>query len=122
MTGVKLNSESNKTDALVDLASESWRLARQFLRAIDLKEASLAQRQAGQVRYFQRRLDDILSTEGLRIVDLEGQDYDVGMAMTALNSADFGPEDGLIVDQMIEPTIMDAGGVRRVGTGMLRKR
>ncbi len=43
------------------------------------------------------------------------------MAATALNVADFGPEDELFVDQMIEPVVMGADGVRRTGTMMLRK-
>lgn len=111
-----------EADALIELAVESWRLSRQFIRSLDLREASIAQRQSGQIRYFQKRLDDILSRQGFRIINLEGQPYEAGSAVTGLNSGDFSSEDQLVIEQMIEPTIMDEQGIRRLGTAMLRKR
>jgi hypothetical protein len=106
---------------LIGLAVESWRLCRMFQRSIDTRDIKSAGRQSNQIRYFQRKLEDTLSPLGLRIVDLEGQPYEPGMAATALNAADFGPEDDLFVDQMMEPVVMGADGVRRTGTMMLRK-
>ena len=116
-----MSTDVRDANALIELAVESWRLSRQFIRSLDLKEASVAQRQSGQIRYFQKRLDDILVERGLRIINLEGQPYEAGSAVTGLNTADFGADDDLIIDQMIEPTIMDENGVRRLGTAMLRK-
>lgn len=116
-----MSTDAVDTNALIELAVESWRLSRQFIRSLDLKEASVAQRQSGQIRYFQKRLDDILAEQGLRIINLEGQPYEPGSAVTGLNTGDFGAEDRLIIEQMIEPTIMDNNGVRRLGTAMLRK-
>ena len=105
---------------LIELAVESWRLCRVFQRSIDSRDIRAAGRQANQVRYFQRTLDDCLAPLGLRLVVLEGHLYDSGMAATALNAADFGPEDTLYVDQMMEPIVMGPDGVRRTGTMMLR--
>lgn len=105
---------------LIELAVESWRLCRIFQRSIDGRDIRTAGRQSNQVRYFQRKLDDSLSPLGLRLVVLDGQPYDAGMAATALNAADFGPEDDLYVDQMMEPIVMGPDGVRRTGTMMLR--
>ena len=116
-----MSASASESNALIELAVESWRLSRQFIRSLDLKEASVAQRQSGQIRYFQKRLDDILAEQGLRIINLEGQPYEAGSAVTGLNTADFGAEDHLIIEQMIEPTIMDGNGIRRLGTAMLRK-
>ena len=121
LRGVSMNSAENH-EQLVALASESWRLAKQFQRAIDVSEASVAQRQSSQVRYFQKRMNDILGEAGLQLVDLEGQPFDAGAAVAPLNGSDFGPDEDLVIDQMLEPTIMDRNGVRRVGTCMLRKR
>lgn len=117
-----MSSDVVVSNALVELAVESWRLCRQFTRSLDLKEASTAQRQSGQIRYFQNRLDDILAEAGLRIINLEGQPYDVGMAITALNASDFQQDEDLVVDQTIEPTVMDRDGIRRLGTAILRTR
>ena len=106
---------------LVDLAIESWRLCRNYQRAIDIRDMKAAGRQSNQVRYFQRKLDDTLAAIGVRLVELDGQPYDVGMAATALNAADFGPDEVLVVDQMLEPIVMGPDGVRRTGSMMLRK-
>jgi hypothetical protein len=43
------------------------------------------------------------------------------MAASALNLGDFGPDDVLLVDQMLEPIIMGPNGLRKQGTVMLRK-
>lgn len=107
-------------ELLIDLAVESWRLCRMFQKSIDARDIRAAGRQSNQVRYFQRKLDDSLAPLGLRLVALDGQSYDTGMAATALNAADFGPEDTLYVDQMMEPIVMGPDGVRRTGTMMLR--
>jgi hypothetical protein len=43
------------------------------------------------------------------------------MAATPLNIEDFGPDEILLVDQMVEPVILGSEGVLRTGTVMLRK-
>jgi len=43
------------------------------------------------------------------------------MAASAINIGDFGPDDLLLVEQMVEPIIMGPDGLRRQGTVMLRK-
>lgn len=91
-----------------------------FQRSIDARDIRAAGRQSNQVRYFQRKLDESLATLGLRLVALDGQPYDSGMAATPLNAGDFAPEDTLYVDQMMEPIVMGPNGVRRTGTMMLR--
>ena len=55
----------------------------------------------------------------MRIVDVEGQPYDIGMALSPLNIDDFDPDDHLYVEQMIEPIIMDDNNVLKTGTAML---
>ena len=118
---MEVEQQAQPEDLLIGLAVESWRLARMFQRSIDTRDIKQAGRQSNQVRYFNRKLEESLSPCGLRIVDLEGQVYDTGMAATPLNAADFGPDDILYVDQMLEPIVMGPDGVRRTGTMMLRK-
>lgn len=108
-------------ELLISLAIESWRLCRIFQRSIDTRDIKVATRQSNQVRYFQRKLDESLAPLGLRLVVLDGEAFDTGMAATALNSADFDAEDALLVDQTMEPIVMGPNGVRRTGTVMLRK-
>ena len=83
---------------------------------MDLNEAN---RYSNQLRYFQKRLDDSLQVIDMKLVNLEGQLYDPGMAASPLNIADFGPEDKLLVDQMVEPLIMGPNGIIKPATVML---
>ena len=108
-------------NALIELSVEGWRFARLFGRLLGKLDAGEAPRYANQARYFQKRIDDGLNAFGLRIVSLEGQSYDPGMAVSALNIADFGPDDHLVVDQMVEPVVMGPEGLVRGGTAMLAK-
>jgi hypothetical protein len=62
-----------------------------------------------------------LDSHGFKLVNVEGQAYDPGMAASALNLGDFDPDDALLVDQMLEPIIMGPDGLRKQGTVMLRK-
>ncbi|WP_426117460.1 hypothetical protein [Massilia sp. PWRC2] len=113
--------ESSEWKALIDLSIEGWRFARVFGRLTSRLDASEALRYTNQARYFLKKIDDVLQGSGLRIVSLEGQVYDTGMAVSGLNVADFEPNDILIVDQMVEPVIMGPEGLVRGGTAMLAK-
>jgi hypothetical protein len=114
-------SSADAQGTLVDMAIEGWRLARLFSRALTKMDAGEGSRYANQLRYYLKRLEESLESAGLRIVNLEGQPYDSGMAATALNISDFAPDDRLLVDQMLEPIIMNEAGLFRSGTVMLRK-
>jgi hypothetical protein len=115
------SGENSERKTLIDVSIEGWRFARIFGRLISKLDAGEAPRYANQARYFLKKIDDGLDEFGLRIVSLEGQPYDTGMAVSALNIADFGPEDVLFVEQMIEPVVMGPEGLIRGGTAMLAK-
>lgn len=115
------SSESPEQKALIDISVEGWRFARIFGRLISKLDAGEAPRYTNQARYFLKKIDDGLEVFGLRIVSLEGQPYDTGMAVSALNIADFGPDDVLFVEQMVEPVVMGSEGLVRGGTVMLAK-
>lgn len=106
---------------LIDVSIEGWRFARVFSRLISKLDAGEAPRYVNQARYFLKKIDDSLEGFGLHIVSLEGQPYDTGMAVSALNIADFGPDDHLFVEQMVEPVVMGPDGLVRGGTAILAK-
>lgn len=114
------NSEPNEfKQPFLDLAIESWRFAKLFARIMSKMELNEANRYSNQLRYFQKRLDDSLLVIDMKLVNLEGQIYDAGMAASPLNIADFGPDDKLVVDQMVEPLIMGSNGIVKPATVML---
>ncbi len=107
--------------ALIEIAVEGWRFARLVQRMLGKLDAGESTRYINQLRYFHKKIDESLDAAGLRLVNLEGQMFDPGIAAAALNLGDFGPEDALEIDQMVEPIIMGPDGLRKEGTVMLRK-
>ena len=116
------NQEHDRLEqSLIDVAVESWRFSRLFGKVVNKLDAGEAGRYLSQLRYFQKKVEDNLALSGLRLVNVEGHPYDPGMAASALNLGDFGPDDVLLVDQMVEPIIMGSDGLRKQGTVMLKK-
>ena len=105
--------------ALTEIAAESWRFKGVFSRMISKMELHEAQRYANQYVYFQKKVEASLEKAGLRMVSLEGQRFDPGMAVTPLNIDDFEEDDDLVITQMIEPVLMDESTVRRTGVVIL---
>ena len=117
--------DSGRTEALeqslIEVAVETWRLTRLFTRVLGKHDAGEQARYARQLRYFQKKVDEQLEVAGLKLVNVEGQPFDSGIAAAAVNLADFGPEDTLLIEQMVEPIVMGSEGLKRSGTVLLRK-
>lgn len=120
-TQKNIPTHEDLVNSLIDVSVESWRFTRLFSRILGKLDAGDGNRYFSQLRYFIKRLEDNLKIAQLQLVNIEGQLYDPGMAATALNIGDFGPDDRLLVDQMIEPIIIGPEGLVRMGTVMLRK-
>ncbi len=103
------------------MAVENWRLSRLFIKAVSKLDPSETNKYIGQLRYFQKNIETTLDDCNLKIVNIEGQSYDVGMAAVAMNIEDFEESDKLIIESMIEPIIMGIDGIKRQGMVMLRK-
>lgn len=109
------------SSALVELASESWRFHQIMQRSIGKMDPFDAQRLANHYAWYQRIVQSVLDEAGLHVVDLTGERYDVGMAITPLNLEDFpeGTKSSYYIAQMVEPIVMQDGTVRKHGTAML---
>src|SRR5689334_13522441 len=118
-------TDASRSDALerslIEVAVDTWRLSRLFGRVVTKLDAGEQVRYANQLRYFQRKIDEELEAVGLKLVTVEGQPFDPGIAASAVNLGDFHPDDALLIDQMVEPIVMGAGGLKRAGTVLLRK-
>lgn len=121
MAHIQDKSNEQLETSLIDIAIESWRFSRLFARVVNKLDAGEAGRYVNQLRYFQKKVEESLDASGLKLVNIEGQLFDPGMAASALNVGDFAPDDQLLVDQMVEPIIMGPEGLRKQGTVMLRK-
>lgn len=108
-------------DAVISMAVESWRFGRVFDRLLLKLDAGEQNRYKSQFRWFIKKVEEALEQADLRIVNVEGQPFDPGVAATPLNIEEFNAEDTLMVDQMLEPIIMGKEGLVRLGTVTLRK-
>ncbi len=106
---------------LIDLAIENWRLARLFQKVLAKLDAGETARYSSQLRFSQRKIEESLAAAGLKLVNLEGQPFDPGMAADPVNLGDFEPDVPLLVEQMLEPIIMGTTGLKKAGTVILRK-
>lgn len=113
------NIQKDYQKAIIEMAVEAWRFRRVFNKAMSKLEAGESSRYIGQFNWFIKKVESALKTAGMRIVDVEGQPYDIGMALSPLNIDDFDADDQLYVEQMIEPIIMDDEKVLKTGTAML---
>ena len=109
------------TQAVINMAVESWRFCRVFDRMLMTLDAGEQSRYKSQFRWFIKKIEESLAEAGLRLVNVEGQPFDPGMAATPLNIEEFEVNDTLIVDQMLEPIIMGKEGLVKTGTVILRK-
>ena len=115
------SNASRVAEALVELAVEAWRFSRLAQRMLKGADAGEEQRYRGQIAWFDRKLRQSLESAGLRIVDVQGEPFDPGIAATALNLEEFGPNDRLMVDVMLEPIILGPQGIVRTGTVTVKK-
>ncbi len=106
---------------IISLAIEAWRFGRVFEKILTKLDAGEQGRYINQYRWFMKKVEEALSEAGLRVVNVEGQTFDPGMAATPLNVDEFRPDDDLIVDKMLEPIIMGKDGLIKSGTVILRK-
>lgn len=109
------------TDVIINMAIESWRFRRVFERMLTKFDVGEQGRYASQCRWFIKKVEESLAEAGMRIVNIEGHPFDPGIAATPLNIEEFEANDVLIVDHMLEPIIMNRGGLVRTGTIILRK-
>lgn len=114
-------SKNVMRDAVISMAVESWRFGRLFDRLLLKLDAGEQSRYRSQFRWFLKKVEEALEQADLRIVNIEGQPFDPGMAATPLNVEEFDAKDTLFVDQMLEPIIMGKEGLVKTGTVTLRK-
>lgn len=104
---------------LIAIALEQYRFQRVFAKAISKLELEEQAKYTSQFAWFSKKVTKALDDAGLRIVNVDGQLYDPGMAVTPLNIEDFEADDILYVAQTMEPIIMQDNAVIKTGTVIL---
>lgn len=105
--------------AIGSIASELFRLQRVFEKAVSKLDVDERNKYKSQFAWFLKKVNKALVEADLKLLNIEGQLYDPGMAVTPLNIDDFETEDQLYVLQTIEPIIMKDDRVYKTGTVIL---
>ncbi len=106
-------------NSIANISSELCRFKGVFEKAISKLDAQEQSKYMSQFAWFSKKVSKAVEEAGLKTVNLEGQEYDPGMAVTPLNIDDFEVEDKLKIVQMIEPIIMQEDTVLKMGTVIL---
>ena len=105
--------------SLISIASELFRFQRVFEKAVNKLGIDERGKYLSQFSWFSKKVFKALDEANLKLLNLEGQFYDPGMAVTPLNIDDFETEDKLYIAQTIEPIIMQQDKVIKTGTVIL---
>ena len=110
---------SKLQNSLISIASELFRFQKVFEKAISRLDIDERNKYVSQYAWFSKKVNKALEEADLKLLNLEGQLYDPGMAVTPLNIDEFEAEDRLFVQQTIEPIIMQDDKVFKTGTVIL---
>ena len=119
VTAEKSYEEHEET--IIELTTEAWYLAKIFERAILQLNIDQPRRYTSRIEWFLKKAEESLNDVGLRIVNVEGHAYDVGMAAAPVNMEEFGVDDSLEVTSMVEPIIMKGTDLMKRGKVYLRR-
>ena len=107
--------------AVLLLATEWWKSTRRLLRLAAEAAPDRLERERSQAAYAGRRIATALGALGIRIAEHDGQPYSPGLPAEPVNPEDFETEEGLVVAETIEPTILHDGRILVRGKVVLRR-
>lgn len=115
-------TEEKYVESLIDIASELFRFRQVFYRMARKMELEDQNKYSSQFSWFSKKVTQALDNADITVLDLTNKTYDPGMAVTPLNLEDFGVDDPLVIEQMIEPVIMCRGHLVKTGTVVLGRK
>ena len=108
-------------DALALLAAEWFKTARRLSRLTMEVAPARLERERAQLIYSQRRVEDALGKQGIRLVTHDGSSFSTEIPAEPVNPEDFATEEGLVVSETIEPTVIFDGRILARGLVVLAK-
>jgi len=105
--------------AFIDIANSSYRFSKSFEKMMQQVDSVHQRKYSGQYHWLLKSISSGMDLFHLRLVDCEGRPYDPGMAVVPINIDEFSEGEPLVIEQMLEPIIMDDGGIVKQGTVLL---
>ena len=113
--------ETLSEDVITRLAIEYWRLLRAFEKSCGVGQGASG-REAAQVRYAASKLSSIIGEIDMRLVAFDGERFEPGLPVSAINADEFEGEDDLLIAATIEPAVVVRGHVKFMGRVLLERR
>ncbi len=107
--------------ALALIASEWFKAVRRLARLAQEVTPQRFERERAQLVYSQSQVESLLSKLGMRMVTYDGASYTPHLPAEPVNPEDFDNEEGLMVRETLEPTILHDGRVLIRGQVVLGK-
>ena len=120
MSDTDANTDPN-LGALLLLATEWWKSSRRLLRLTAEAAPERMERERAQLTYASRRVGEALAALDMRVVEHDGQPYSPTLPAEPVNPEDFATDEGLVVADTVEPTVLRAGRILRRGKVVLRQ-
>jgi len=105
----------------IELAVEQWRLIRLLERLSERVPFESQSRVQAQARYAGSKLDAILLDADMTLERFEGRLFEPGLPVTSLNSDEVPNDRPLLVQETIEPAVLQNGRVLQLGKVTLRE-
>lgn len=121
MTMPEESQTTGDIGGLADLTVECWRLLRLGERLVRDQAADRQPRALAQLRYVRGRLDAILGARGLRLIAYVDEPYSPNLPVTVANADEFQRNEGLVIADTLEPTLLVDGRVVAMGKVILKQ-
>ena len=107
--------------ALAILASEWFKTSRRLAKLTQEATPTRFERERAQLVFSQGRVEAALAEAGLRMVTYDAAQYSAQLPVEPANPEDFDTDEGLMIKETLEPTIMHDGRVLARGLVVLGK-
>lgn len=116
-------SEAELKNSIVSMVVEAWRFAGVYQRLRVKLDFAGQKRGDSQFQWFFKKTLEGLEAADMKIAEIPlGLPYDPGLPVTAVNLDEFEPDDQLIIQQILEPTILDSQNhITHIGSVILAK-
>ena len=120
MTNTKKNIGENTNIAIIaELIVEEYRFMNSYCAIIGklFKEEQL--RYKSTLNFHRDKINEFAQKANLGIVELENNEYDIGLPIKAINLDEYSKEDDLVIEQVLEPAIISSIDGTLIRTGLV---
>ena len=108
-------------EAVAIIASEWFKTNRRLARLTTEAAPSRLERERAQLLFSRNRVEAALAGVGVRLVTHEGSDFGPEIPAEPVNPEDFDTDEGLVVSETLEPTVVHDGRIVARGRVVLAR-